>query len=36
MNDAKAADPLHMAQDAGAQLTRPDVKPVVTVQIPRL
>jgi hypothetical protein len=36
MNDAKAADLLHMAQDAGAQLTRLDVRPVVTVQIPRL
>ena len=35
MNDAKAADLPQMAQDAGAQLTRPDVRPVVTVQIPR-
>jgi hypothetical protein len=37
MNDAKAADLLlPMAQDAGAQLTRLDVRPVVTVQIPQL
>jgi hypothetical protein len=36
MNDAKAADLLHMAQDAGAELTGLDARPVVTVHIPRL
>lgn len=36
MNDTRAADLLHMARGAGAQLTRLDVRPVVTVQIPRL
>jgi hypothetical protein len=36
MNDAKAADPRHMAQDAGAELTGLDARLVVTVQISRL
>jgi hypothetical protein len=36
MNDAKAADLPQMVQDAGAPLTRLDVRPVVTVQIPWL